>query len=178
MELSKLFTGESNIVGRGQHGIIYGLGDSQVVKIYHNHVPLEVLYREYLVSLALDGRYFPVAKPFGTKTFETVNVQGEVTGVANGLVMARLPGVDIKREILLKMGNRVLHDELEQRVFYWAKRALEKGFTPIDEGTQNARYDPVEDKVYLFDFASWGLPGELPDKDTGKFYGTKTIRLK
>lgn len=178
MKPIRVDTGSMNVLGKGKHGIVYALDDQYAVKVHHPHIPSEVLARDYLVGLALHGRYYPVAKPFGTRDVKVLASTGTEERYASGLLLEIIPGFNIKKEVLLERKDRDLHDKLEQEVFRWLIKAQERGFSPVDEGTHNAHYDPITGGVFLFDFVGWGLPGELPDPETGNFSDNKIIRLK
>jgi hypothetical protein len=178
MDPIRIDTGKRNVLGEGKHGVVYRLEDRYAVKVHHPHVAPEVLARDYLVGLALQGRGYPVAKPFGTRPVKVLGSESVEERYATGLLTQILPGVNIKKEVLLACKDRRLHDELEQRVFELLIKAKDRGFGVRDEGTHNAMYDPLTGGVHLFDFASWGLIGELLDPETGTFLNNKVIRLK
>ena len=177
MNLVRVGTGSEYVLGEGKHGIVYHVDDGYALKVLKPHVNPSVLIREFWVTSALHGKGYPVAKPYGPREVKLLGSEGTKERKATGLLFSILPGVNIKRDILLRDGNRELHDALENRVFDLALRAQGEGFNPVDEGTQNAHYDPVSDRVFLLDFAGWGLPNEIPNPE-GSFSQNDIIELK
>lgn len=135
-----------NIIGSGNHGVIYSLNPIYVAKVYHNWVDISnSLEYEYSIMDRLynEGRNVPF--PVGILEFSLEN--------------SKLPGLGFVMQFIGGISGEKTKGLLRERVEFLYGEEVERcrslGFHPVDVEVKNSLYVPSEDKIYLIDFRLW-----------------------
>jgi len=137
-----------DLVGSGNHGSIYRVSPSYVIKIYHPWVEEPgSLGHEFGIMKPLfnEGRNVPF--PVGLVRVPFVGKSGE--RIREGFMMQYIVGVH---------GNETSGTLRKKVDFYYSeeiRRCMNLGFVPVDVDIRNSIYNPLEDKLYLVDFRLW-----------------------
>ncbi|RMF06993.1 hypothetical protein D6764_00885 [Candidatus Woesearchaeota archaeon] len=154
------------VLGYGGQGVVYGVSDDAVAKVYHLNGPItrilaggedpeRVAMREYYIQKMLHQAGFPVPEPYGVEEVTLIrpsSLFGLYKPDRTALIAERINGVK---------GNALSGENLERALHLfdkWLKEAWKLEFTGIDARLEDTIYVPSENKLYFVDFGMWSHP--------------------